>query len=100
MHIKTTVVTAISAPLVVVAALATVAGAIAAAPDTSAASICAAGAAGAPANTMNLGSAQLANAQVIAQVGVNMGVPMPGETIALATALQESGLQDLHYGDR
>ena len=29
-----------------------------------------------------------------------MGVPAPGETIAIAAALQESGLQNLPYGDR
>jgi cell wall-associated NlpC family hydrolase len=99
MSIKTTIVAAISAPMIVVAAIATVAGAIATAPDTSA-PICAVGPGGAPVNTSNLSSAQLANAQIIAQVGVSMGVPAPGETIAIATALQESDLQNLDYGDR
>ena len=47
---------------------------------------------------MSLTSAQLANAQIIAEVGVSIGVPMTGETIA--TALQESDLQNLDYGDR
>jgi hypothetical protein len=42
----------------------------------------------------------LGNAKTIAQVGVSMGVPMPGETIAIATAMQESTLQNLAYGDR
>jgi hypothetical protein len=59
-----------------------------------------AGPGGAPASNQNLSAAQLGNAQIIAQVGVSMGVPMPGETIAIATALQESGLQNLDYGDR
>jgi cell wall-associated NlpC family hydrolase len=99
-YIKTAIAAAISAPLAVVASLAAVAGAIATTPDTGTASICIAGAAGLPANIPNLNSAQLANAQIIARVGVSMGVPMPGETIALATALQESGLQNLNYGDR
>jgi cell wall-associated NlpC family hydrolase len=100
MPAKTAVVAAISAPLFVVASLAAVAGAIAAAPDSSTASICAAGPGGAAANTDKLSSAQLGNAQIIAQVGVSMDVPMPGETIAIATALQESDLQNLDYGDR
>src|SRR5438270_13340693 len=100
MPAKTAVVAAISAPLLVVASLAAVAGAIAAAPDSSTASICAAGPGGAAADTDKLSSAQLGNAQIIAQVGVSMDVSMPGETIAIATALQESDLQNLDYGDR
>jgi cell wall-associated NlpC family hydrolase len=100
MPAKTAVVAAISAPLFVVASLAAVVGAIAAAPDSSTTSICKAGPGEGPANTENLSSAQLGNAQIIAQVGVSMGVPMPGETIAIATALQESDLQNLDYGDR
>ena len=100
MPAKTAVVAAISAPLFVVASLAAVVGAIATAPNSSTTSICKAGPGGGPANTENLSSAQLGNAQIIAQVGVSMGVPMPGETIAIATALQESDLQNLDYGDR
>ncbi|MBS2963944.1 C40 family peptidase [Actinocrinis puniceicyclus] len=98
MSAKTTLVAAISAPLLVVAALATLAAAIAA-PDDSA-SACALGGGGAPQHFADLSTAQLANARIIAQVGVNMGVPPPGEAVALATALQESGLQNLTYGDR
>ena len=100
MPAKTAVVAAISAPLFVVASIAVVAGAIAVAPDSTTTSICKASSGGGPVNTENLSSAQLGNAQIIAQVGVNMGVPMPGETIAIATALQESDLQNLNYGDR
>ena len=114
MPAKTAAIAAISAPLVVLASLAIVAGAIAAAPDSSTTSICTAGpgagtdspgsrggpGGAAPANAENLTPAQLGNAQIIAQVGVSMGVPMPGETIAIATALQESGLENLNYGDR
>ena len=99
MPAKTAVVAAISAPLFAVAALAALAGAIAA-PDPSTTSICTSGTGGAPADTENLSTAQLANAQIIAEVGVSMSVPMPGETIAIATALQESDLQNLDYGDR
>jgi LysM repeat protein len=45
------------------------------------------------------GSVQ-ANAQVIISVGRSLGVPDYGIVIALATAEQESGLQNLNYGDR
>lgn len=99
MPAKTALVAVISAPLLVVAAIAAVAGAIATAPD-SATPICTTGPGGAPANSLNLSAAQLGNAQIIAQVGIEMDVPMPGETIAIATALQESDLQNLDYGDR
>ncbi len=100
MPAKTAVVAAISAPLFAVAALAAVAGAIAAHPTRPPPRYARPGSGGAPADTENLSSAQLANAQIIAEVGVSMGVPMPGETIAIATALQESDLQNLDYGDR
>jgi cell wall-associated NlpC family hydrolase len=100
MPVKTAIAAAISAPLLVVVSLAAIAGAIATAPSSTDGAICAAGAAAQPDSTIKLSAAQLANAQIIAQVGVTMGVPMPGETIAIATALQESGLQNLDHGDR
>jgi len=100
MPVKLAIGAAISAPLLAVAAIATIAGAIAATPDSYTTSICAAGFSGSPAHIGNLSAAQLGNAQIIAEVGVSMGVPAPGETIAIATALQESGLQNLNYGDR
>lgn len=40
------------------------------------------------------------NARTIIQVGRSLGVPDYGIVIALATALQESGLRNLPYGDR
>lgn len=43
---------------------------------------------------------QLENARVIMQVGSSMGVPRRGIEIALATAMQESQLKNLDYGDR
>ncbi|MCX6463957.1 MAG: hypothetical protein NTW05_10255, partial [Pseudonocardiales bacterium] len=43
---------------------------------------------------------QLANAAVIVATGREMGVPDRGLWVALATALQESGLRNLDYGDR
>jgi cell wall-associated NlpC family hydrolase len=42
---------------------------------------------------------QIANATVIVDVGEQMVVPAYGQVIAVATALQESGLHDLNYGD-
>jgi cell wall-associated NlpC family hydrolase len=41
---------------------------------------------------------QIANAQTIYQVGVELGLPAQAEIVALATAMQESGLQNLAYG--
>ncbi|MBS2965933.1 C40 family peptidase [Actinocrinis puniceicyclus] len=99
MSTKTTLVAAISAPLLVIAAIASLAAAIAAPDDSTV--LCAPAPGGSRvAGLSALGTQQLANARIIAQVGMDMGVPMPGETIALATALQESGLQNLTYGDR
>lgn len=43
---------------------------------------------------------QMNNAQIIYQVGVGVGVPQYGEIIAIATAIQESRLTNLNYGDR
>ena len=104
MPVKTTLIAAIAAPLIAAVSLAIVAGAIAAnSSDTGPGQICTAGPGGEPvdaAATRDLTSAQLANARTIAQIGVSMGVPAPGETIAIATALQESDLQNLDHGDR
>ncbi len=43
---------------------------------------------------------QIPNAQKIQATGVALKVPARGQAVALATALQESGLQNLNYGDR
>lgn len=43
---------------------------------------------------------QAANATTIAAVGKNLGLPDHAVTVALAAALQESGLHNLAYGDR
>ncbi|MCK8679845.1 hypothetical protein [Streptomyces lichenis] len=43
---------------------------------------------------------QASNAAVIAAVGTTRGMPERAVTIALATALQESGLRNIDYGDR
>ena len=41
-----------------------------------------------------------ANARIIIQVGRELGVPERGLVIALATAMQESSLRNINYGDR
>jgi hypothetical protein len=43
---------------------------------------------------------QRANAAIIVTVGRQMQVPERGQWIALATAMQESGLRNIFYGDR
>ncbi|MFE3860295.1 C40 family peptidase [Streptomyces goshikiensis] len=43
---------------------------------------------------------QVPNAKTIQATGVAMHVPVRGQVVALATALQESGLRNLTYGDR
>src|SRR5262249_39844192 len=43
---------------------------------------------------------QITNATTIIATGITLGVPARGQIIALATALQESRLRNLTYGDR
>ncbi|WP_285570364.1 C40 family peptidase [Streptomyces sp. RTGN2] len=43
---------------------------------------------------------QVPNAKTIQATGVAMSIPARGQIVALATALQESGLRNLNYGDR
>ncbi|MFD5537681.1 C40 family peptidase [Streptomyces sp. NPDC127079] len=43
---------------------------------------------------------QIPNAETIQATGIAMKVPARGQIVALATALQESGLRNLDYGDR
>ncbi|MFJ8392127.1 C40 family peptidase [Streptomyces sp. NPDC094144] len=43
---------------------------------------------------------QVPNAKTIQATGVAMNIPARGQVVALATALQESGLRNLIYGDR
>jgi LysM repeat protein len=47
-----------------------------------------------------LSSSMAANARIIIAVGKSLDVPSYGIIVALATAAQESGLQNLAYGDR
>ncbi|GAA2924709.1 heavy metal transporter [Streptomyces thioluteus] len=43
---------------------------------------------------------QAGNASTITAVGTSRGLPERAVTIALATAMQESGLRNIHHGDR
>ncbi len=43
---------------------------------------------------------QLANVATIVSVGQAMGIPARGQVVATATAMQESSLENLDYGDR
>ncbi|MFG2381162.1 C40 family peptidase [Streptomyces avermitilis] len=43
---------------------------------------------------------QVPNAETIQATGVAMNIPARGQIVALSTALQESGLRNLTYGDR
>ncbi|MFI5905472.1 C40 family peptidase [Streptomyces cyaneofuscatus] len=43
---------------------------------------------------------QIPNARAIVATGITMGIPARGQVVALATALQESTLRNIDYGDR
>ncbi|RZE50700.1 hypothetical protein C0Q98_31685 [Streptomyces albidoflavus] len=49
---------------------------------------------------LRLSAQQRGHAETIIGVGVRMDVPVRGRVIAIATALQESGLRNLDHGDR
>src|SRR5438105_2477291 len=51
-------------------------------------------------STYTLDVDQAENSTTIAAVGKRLGLPDHAVTIALAAALQESKLRNLHYGDR
>jgi hypothetical protein len=53
-----------------------------------------------PATGIRLTGEQIGNARTIAQVGYQRGLPDRAVVIALATAMQESRLRNLDYGDR
>ena len=48
----------------------------------------------------DLSSSQLANAQIIYNVSVSLGLPQQAAVIGIATAMQESSLNNLDYGDQ
>ncbi|MGW2917752.1 C40 family peptidase [Streptomyces angustmyceticus] len=49
---------------------------------------------------LDLPAEQVPNAQTIVATGLSLDVPAKGQIIALATAMQESRLRNLGYGDR
>jgi len=53
-----------------------------------------------PSHTYTIDLEQAANATTISAVGKRLGLPDHAVTVALAAALQESQLRNLHYGDR
>ena len=55
--------------------------------------------AGEHAATAGYSADQVANAAVIVAVGAQLGVPVRGWIIAVAVAMQESGLRNLDHGD-
>lgn len=57
-------------------------------------------AAPAPGNGADYTAEQMSNATTIVNVGKKMNVPPEGWVVAIATAMQESGLSNLDYGDR
>jgi cell wall-associated NlpC family hydrolase len=61
---------------------------------------CPAAAPGTASAASGLDSSQVANARIIYDTGTGMGLPAPAAVIAIATAMQESGLRNLDYGDR
>ena len=56
--------------------------------------------AGTPADQASFGTEQITNAATIVAVGKQLGVPEQGWVIAIAAAIQESGLRNLDHGDR
>ncbi|MES9503266.1 hypothetical protein ACFWG7_14635 [Streptomyces koyangensis] len=53
-----------------------------------------------PAETYELSAVMAVNAATISAVGTGKGMPERAVTIALATAIQESSLRNIDYGDR
>jgi len=53
-----------------------------------------------PASTPSWDNEQVGNAVTIVTVGAGLSVPPRGQIIALATAIQESGLRNLTHGDQ
>jgi hypothetical protein len=96
----TALVAALAAPLLALTAVAAIVGAITTPTPPNSAYATGRIATGAAPSGTHLDADQLHNAATIISVGTSMGVPSPGETIALATALQESDLRNLPSGDR
>ena len=58
------------------------------------------GSAASGATASGLSDEMAANVRLIIRTGQNLGVPDRGIVVALAAAMQESGLRNLNYGDR
>lgn len=69
-------------------------------PTGSAAPVLAATTVSAVTKSAPLADEMAANARLIIQTGRHLGVPDRGIVVALAAAMQESGLRNLNYGDR
>jgi hypothetical protein len=57
------------------------------------------GPASGPQSYLPIGPSQMANATAIVQQALNMHMGLRASVIAVATAMQESGLQNINYGD-
>ncbi|SFL26600.1 hypothetical protein SAMN04488085_108213 [Geodermatophilus ruber] len=53
-----------------------------------------------PGSGFTLTGEQITNARIIAQIALDRGLPQRAVVIALATAMQESRLRNIDYGDR
>ncbi|WP_031008865.1 C40 family peptidase [Streptomyces sp. NRRL F-5727] len=58
------------------------------------------GAKGSRVEGLELPDEQIPHARTIVATGIDLGVPERGQVVALATAIQESRLRNLSYGDR
>ena len=67
--------------------------------NSSAGQVCGPGGATSTAATTTLDAEQLANAQSVIATAQGLGVPPRAAQIAVATAMQESSLRNLNYGD-
>jgi cell wall-associated NlpC family hydrolase len=82
-----------------IAIIAAATGTLDTAADASAATAsCTGSSAASTAETGQLTASQVSNAQVIYETGVSMGLPQQAEIIAIATARQESDLENIDYG--
>jgi cell wall-associated NlpC family hydrolase len=62
--------------------------------------VCASAAGGPVTSVAGFGPGQLTNAALIVAAGAEMKMPQRGQVIAVATAMAESGLNNLDHGDR
>jgi cell wall-associated NlpC family hydrolase len=91
---------ACTAPILVILAIALAVAATQAPPASAVVTACTTGPvqAGKAVDGQTLDSAQISNAEIIYDVGMSMQLPQQAAVIAIATAMQESRLQNLDYG--